>query len=199
MPLSPEQEARAEIDAQLTAAGWDVQDYRDIHIHSHLGVAVREYPLEWEEDGEPKRGFADYLLYVDGRALGVVEAKPAGHTLQGVVTQSKKYTEGLDELVPAWKRPLPFAYDSTGKVTQFTNGLDPDPRSREVFTFHRPEELHRIVGMPAQLRGRLQEMPPLQRGRLWDVQYEAIQNLEQSLAENRPRAVLQMATGSGKT
>lgn len=199
MSPTPEQVARAEIDAQLEAAGWDVQDTRDIHIHSSLGVAVREYPLAWEEDGSSKRGFADYLLYVDGRALGVVEAKPAGHTLEGVVIQSKKYTEGLDQFVPAWRRPLPFAYESTGTVTQFTNGLDPDPRSRETFTFHRPEELHRLVSMPMQLRGRLREMPPLTSGRLWDVQYEAIQNLEHSLAENRPRALVQMATGSGKT
>ena len=200
MPLTPEQRARDKIDRQLAAAGWVVQDHRDMDIHADSGVAVREYPLKWKEGGEAKSGFADYLLYVDGRAIGVVEAKPAGHTLQGVILQSKKYTEGLHQWVPAWGRPLPFAYESTGEVTQFTNGLDPDPRSREIFTFHRPEELLRLQGLePEQLRGMLRHLPKLDQGRLWRVQFKAIRNLEQSLAHGRPRSLIQMATGSGKT
>ena len=199
MPLTPEQLAREEIDRQLAEAGWEVQDYKTINLRSNLGVAVREYPLKWEEGAEIKRGFADYLLYVDSRALGVIEAKPAGHTLQGVLVQSGKYAEGLHPLVPAWERPLPFAYESTGQVTQFTNGLDPDPRSRELFTFHRPEELLRVVGLESQLRDRLRSMPPLPQGQLWPVQHEAILNLERSFAAARPRALIHMATGSGKT
>ncbi len=200
MLLNPEQLARQEIDRQLGAAGWEVQDHRDMDIHANSGVSVREYPLKWKEGGEAKSGFADYLLYVDGRAIGVIEAKPAGHTLQGVILQSQKYTEGLHQWVPAWRRPLPFAYESTGEVTQFTNGLDPDPRSRELFTFHRPEELFRLHRLePEQLRGMLRQMPELESGRLWLVQHEAVRNLEQSLAHARPRALIQMATGSGKT
>ena len=104
-------------------------------IHARLGVAVREYPLKWKEEEEDPTRSADYLLYAEGRAIGIIEAKPVGHTLEGVVIQSKRYTEGLDREVPAWHRPLPFAYESTGEVTQFTNGLDPHPRSREIFTF----------------------------------------------------------------
>ena len=164
-----------------------------------LGVAVREYGLLWEEHGQIHRRSADYLLYVDGKAIGVVEAKPAGYPLTGVETQSKRYTEGLPEGVPNYRLPLPFAYESTGKVTRFTNGLDPDHRSREIFTFHRPEELKRLVELGCQLRGNLREMPVLEPGRLWPVQREAITNLDRSLAENRPRALIQMATGSGKT
>lgn len=200
MPLTPEQQAREKIDGQLEACGWAVQDFASLNIHAARGVAVREYPLRWREGAEIRSGFADYLLYADGSAIGVIEAKPAGHTLEGVVVQSKRYTEGLDKHVPAKQRPLPFAYESTGEVTQFTNGLDPEPRSREIFTFHRPEELLRLQGLgPAQLRGMLREMPELPKGRLWDVQYEAIQELERSLAHARPRALIQMATGSGKT
>ncbi|MDE2982013.1 MAG: DEAD/DEAH box helicase family protein [Gemmatimonadota bacterium] len=200
MPLTPEQQAREEIDGQLEACGWTVQDFSSIDIHAGRGVAVREYPLKWEKGGEIKSGSADYLLYADGRAIGVIEAKPAGHTLEGVLPQSEKYTEGLDKRVPAWSRPLPFAYESTGKVTQFTNGLDPEPRSREIFTFHRPEELLRLRGLgEAQLRAQLRRMPGLPKGRLWDVQHEAIQELERSLAHGRQRALIQMATGSGKT
>ena len=134
-----------------------------------------------------------------GAALGVVEAKPEGHTLTGVETQSAKYTGGLPRNLPHYRLPLPFAYESTGVVTQFTNALDPYPRSREVFTFHRPEELRRLVGLEKQLRASLREMPPLDAERLWRVQVEAITNLERSLADNRPRALNQMATGSGKT
>ena len=160
-----------------------------MNIQAAPGVAVREFRLT--------TGSADYLLYVDGRAIGVVEAKPVGYPLSGVELQSDKYTKGLPEGVPNYSVPLPFAYESTGKITQFTNGLDPDPRSRDVFTFHRPEELKRLVELDRQLRGNLRDLPPLERGRLWGVQYDAIQSLERSLAANRPRALIQMATGSG--
>ncbi len=200
MPLTPEQRAREHIDGQLEACGWVVRDFASMNIHEARGVAVREFPLEWERDGVTKRGSADYLLYADGWAVGVVEAKPAGHTLQGVVVQSKRYTEGLDERVPAKYRPLPFAYEATGEVTQFTNQLDPDPRSREIFSFHRPEELLRLQDLGSgQLRRLLGKMPELRKGKLWSVQHEAIRNLEESLAHGRPRALIQMATGSGKT
>ncbi len=171
-----------------------------MNIHAGDGVAVREFPLKWREGAQIRTGFADYLLYVNGYAIGVVEAKPAGHTLQGVILQSQRYTEGLDKNVPAWYRPLPFAYESTGEVTQFTNGLDPDPLSREIFTFHRPGELLRLQDLgSAQLRRALRQMPGLPQGKLWPVQHEAIRNLERSLAHGRPRALIQMATGSGKT
>ena len=200
MPLTPEQQAREKIDEQLEACGWVVQDFTSMDIHAGPGVAVREFPLKWKEGAEIKSGSADYLLYADGWAIGVIEAKPAGHTLQGVVVQSKRYTEGLDKRVPARYRPLPFAYESTGEVTQFTNRLDPHPRSREIFTFHRPEELVRQEDLgKLQLRRSLRQMPELPQGRLWPVQHEAIRNLEQSLAHGRPRALIQMATGSGKT
>ena len=199
MPLTPEQLAREEIDEQLEACGWVVQDFASMNIHAGLGVAVREYPLRWKEGAKTCTGSADYLLYADGRAIGVVEAKPAGYSLRGVEPQSKQYTDGLPEGIPNYRLPLPFAYESTGKITHFTNGLDPDHRSREVFTFHRPEELKRLVELECQLRSNLCEMPVLEPGRLWPVQRDAITNLERSLAANRPRALIQMATGSGKT
>jgi type I restriction enzyme R subunit len=189
--LRPEEQARVTIDRMLTDSGWAVQDHRDMNISAAFGVAVREFPL--------KTGFADYMLYADARAIGVVEAKPLGHTLTGVEPQSDKYTLGLPDGLPHYKIPLPFTYESTGDVTQFTNHLEPDARSREVFTFHRPQELIRLVKLDAQVRAQLRQMPPLERGKLWQVQEEAVRNLEQSLAMNRPRALIQMATGSGKT
>src|SRR6516165_7605506 len=189
--MTPEQKSRQEIDRQLEQCGWVVQSYRDMNISEGLGVAVREFPL--------KSGQADYLLYADCKSLGVIEAKPEGHTLTGVETQSGKYLDGLPNGLPNFRLPLPFAYESTGTVTQFTNALDPDARSREVFTFHRPEELIRLATLDQQVRGLLRQMPPLNTQRLWRVQVESIQNLEASLADNRPRSLIQMATGSGKT
>jgi type I restriction enzyme R subunit len=188
---TPEQEARIEIDRQLEAAGWQVQDYQRMNLHAQRGVAVREFPL--------KTGFADYLLCADGKAIGAVEAKKAGTTLSGVHHQSQKYSLGLPDLPPAWRKPLPFLYESTGVETYFTNGLDSDPRSQRVFTFHRPETLAGWAGQPDTLRGRLRHLPPLMTEGLWPPQIEAITHLEQSLAADRPRALIQMATGSGKT
>jgi type I restriction enzyme, R subunit len=208
----PEASARQTIDRQLADAGWQVQDRAAANPHAALGVAIREFPL--------KGGPVDYGLYVGGAVAGAVEAKKEGWTLSGVELQSQRYSQGLPDTLPAYRRPLPFLYESTGKETQFTNLLDPDPRSREVFTFHRPEThlewlqqagyeqvrtLPNVAEQPAPydagatLRARLKTMPSLTTGDLWPPQVTAIENLERSLAEDRPRALIQMATGSGKT
>jgi type I restriction enzyme R subunit len=192
MSETPEQKARREIDADLTAAGWVVQDKEDLDLTAGRGIAVREFVMK------PGFGFADYLLYLDRKAAGAVEAKPEG-TLTGVEAQSAKYAAGLPENLPAYKRPLPFLFEANGSVTFFTNGLDPVPRSRQVFNFPRPETLAEWVAQPAQLRARLKELPELDETRLWKVQSQAIRNLEQSLGRADPRALIQMATGSGKT
>src|SRR5580704_6087740 len=132
---SPEENARENIDRQLNGAGWIVQSRDEANISAGRGVAIREFPM--------KAGFgeADYLLYADGRAVGVVEAKKEGSTLTGFETQTTKYSEGLPESLPAPRRPLPFLYQSTGKETRFTSLLEPEARSRRTFAFHRPETL----------------------------------------------------------
>lgn len=208
--------ARQNIDRALEASGWIVQDEDAANLSAGCGVAIREFPL--------KRGFgfADYLLCVDGKAVGVVEAKAEGTTLTGVEVQAERYSDGLRDYIPAPVRPLPFLYQSTGVETRFTNRLDPEPRSRRVFSFHQPETLAEWLGAvtdpvpdrrsilraaedpgryqaAATLRSRLQAMPPLQTSGLWPAQIRAVKNLERSLAEDRPRALIQMATGSGKT
>jgi type I restriction enzyme R subunit len=202
-----EDRAREGIDRLLAQAGWVVADVAQTNIHAARGVAIREFQL-------PGHGFADYLLYVDGKAAGVIEAKKVGVTLSGVETQSDKYTKGLPAGLPRWGNPLPFAYQSTGAETRFTNGLDPEPRSKQVFAFHKPDTLADWLGLvlnkAAEERGeygvkggtflhRLQHMPPLMEAGLWPAQVKAIHNLETSLAANKPRALIQMATGSGKT
>ena len=212
--MTPEQKARIQIDNLLEQAGWAVQDAGSVNLSAARGVAVREFGLK------PGHGTADYLLYVDGKAAGVVEAKPVGHTLTGVETQSGKYSDGLPDALPAHRKPLPFLYETTGSETHFTNLLDPEPRSRNVFAFHTPDALATWVGSESMtgqpslaavaepgaaylvarnLRQRLTEMPPLDAGALWSVQERAILNLEESLALAKPRALIQMATGSGKT
>ena len=189
--LTPEQQARVEIDRLLTAAGWHVQDYPSMNLHAGRGVAVREFPL--------RTGWADYLLVVDGRAIGAVEAKKAGTTLSGVHHQSLKYSQGLPDLPAAWHKPLPFLYESTGFETRFTDTLDPDPRSRAVYSFHRPATMAERIDRLPTLRHRLQTLPPLPTEGLWAPQIQAIAGLEASLAAGRQRALIQMATGSGKT
>lgn len=211
MPLTPEDKAREIIDSLLEQAGWYVCDLNYANIQAHCGVVIRNFPLK------SGHGFADYLFYVYGKAAGVIEAKKAGTTLTGVEIQSDKYKNGLPDDLPAWYRPLPFCYQSTGIETRFTNGLDPDPRSRNVFSFHKPETLEEwltedvpaaalqaaerfpIYGKPYTFYKRLQQMPSLIEEGLWSAQIKAIKNLEKSLFENRPRALIQMATGSGKT
>lgn len=198
MAEKPEQRARRKIDSMLDKAGWVVQDRSEANIAAGRGVAIREFPLK------PGNGFADYLLYVDGAAAGVIEAKKEGVALTGVELQSSKYSIGLPDDLPAPRRPLPFCYQSTGAETRFTNLLEPDARSRGVFAFHRPETLAdwlcKEMQSPAStVKARLRCMPPLLTDALWPAQIRAIRGLESSLAGGRPRSLIQMATGSGKT
>ncbi|MGE0680571.1 MAG: type I restriction-modification enzyme R subunit C-terminal domain-containing protein [Candidatus Binatia bacterium] len=228
MEQTPEQKARTAIDAMLQQAGWTVQNTAQVNLSAGRGVAIREFPLK------AGYGFADYLLYINGAAAGVIEAKKEGVTLTGVETQALRYSEGLPERLPAHIRPLPFCYQSTGTETRFTCGLDPEPRSRQVFSFHRPETLAIWLSPPEgrdtarrapttnqtahyapitglttvsevinsyglTLRHRLRRLPPLVTTGLWPAQITAVHNLEHSLANDRPRALIQMATGSGKT
>ncbi|MCC7137786.1 MAG: DEAD/DEAH box helicase family protein [Planctomycetes bacterium] len=220
----PEERARRNIDARLTESGWLVQDYEVRNIQAGPGVAVREFPLVGGH------GTADYLLFVDGRPAGVVEAKAVGHTLSGVEVQTDKYATGLPKSLSPVVRPLPFLYQSTGVETRFTNGLDPTPCSRAVFAFHRPETLSEwlaatpltvwargavpanavgegglpfgAAGRPSTFRSRLLALPPIapaEAARFWGAQKAAIEAIETSMRANRPRALLRMATGSGKT
>ena len=154
---APEARARQLIDRQLEFAGWILQHRDEFNRKAARGVAVREFPLP--------AGEADYLLFVDGKAAGAVEAKKSGTTLSGFAEQSEKYLTQLPEHLDVWADPLPFGYESTGIETQFRDLRDPKPRSRPVFAFHKPETLAEWLAQGATLRRRLQQMPPLvQRG-----------------------------------
>lgn len=198
--MKPEEHARQKIDAMLAQAGWTVQDRQRLNLNASLGVVIREFSV--------MTGAADYFLFVDGDAVGIIEAKKEGETLTGVEEQSFKYRTAVPDNLPAARIPLPFAYESTGIETQFTSDLDPIPRSRPLFSFHQPETLAEWLDQSPDgilseqndtLRSRLRRLPPFVTTGLRDCQIEAITKLERSLALNKPRALIQMATGSGKT
>jgi type I restriction enzyme, R subunit len=202
--LSAEARARLLIDGQLAASGWAVQGAKDLNLFASDGVAVREVVMA------PGHGRVDYLLYVERTVVGVIEAKPVGTTLSGVEWQSTMYATGL----PAQHRKrariigdrLPFVFEASGTETHFTNGYDPDPRSRRIFAFPNPSTLARISRdadahpQAPTWRAKVRAMPPLDIDRLRPAQIDAINNTERSLAEQHfDRSLVQMATGAGKT
>ncbi|MBI4167713.1 MAG: DEAD/DEAH box helicase family protein [Candidatus Aenigmarchaeota archaeon] len=192
----PESKARHElINPLLEAAGWDVQHYSSASPKSSKGVAVEFFQM-----GKGV-GEADYVLFVNGQAVGIIEAKKPGETLTGKETQSKRYSDGFPEDFEAIELPLPFIYESTGKETRFTNLWDPKPRSREVKAFHTPETFEDWIehGKDSNLRLKLSLNPVIDNKDLWPVQRKAIENTKESLALGKPKALIQMATGSGKT
>ncbi|MFF7748029.1 DEAD/DEAH box helicase family protein [Streptomyces sp. NPDC007971] len=202
-PLN-EVQARAKIDAMLVKAGWVIQDKADANPldERSKGVAVREFTVA--------TGRADYVLYVDGKIVGVIEAKREGTPLSGALAQNERYAAGVlkEHAMAVWRREEPFAfrYATTGTETYFVNRIDPEARSREVFTFHRPETLAAWMRYADEhpdaptFRAALRtSMPLLETHGLRMAQVEAITGLEGSLAADKPRALIQMATGAGKT
>ncbi|MDP2155495.1 MAG: response regulator, partial [Sulfuricella sp.] len=156
---NPEQKARDNIDALLRQAGWSVQHNKKIDLNAGLGQAVREYQTDV--------GPADYVLFVDKKAVGVIEAKKedVGHHITTVESQTEGYASARLKWVNN-QRPLPFLYESTVIITRFTDARDPKPRSREVFNFHRPETLKEWLAQGTSLRERLQHIPNLNPNRL---------------------------------
>jgi type I restriction enzyme, R subunit len=187
----PEDAARAEIDAKLSACGWAVQNKQEMNLSAGAGVAVREFATS--------EGPTDYALFVDQIFCGVVEAKPDGTTLSGFSEQAAGYLSGAPDYLPGGSNKRRFEYVSTGMETIFRDLADPEPRSRRVFTFHRPETLRFWLSQAATLRARLRQMPPLVTEGLRTCQIEAIDGLEESLAHDDPRALIQMTMGAGKT
>ena len=188
---NPEQIARDNIDKQLNACGWVIQSIKQVNLNAGIGVAVKEYLTDV--------GPADYVLFVDGKPCGVIEAKreEEAHRINVHEDQSEGYANA--KLKHLKNEPLPFVYISTGEVTRFTDFTDPKPRAREIFSFHKPETLRSWLKTDKSLRKRLNDLPVLPIEGLRDCQINAITKLETSFKENRPRALIQMATGSGKT
>ena len=202
--LAAEQRARVLIDRQLQAAGWVVQEQKSLNLFAGPGIAVREVVMA------PGHGRVDYLLYVEKLVVGVIEAKPEGTTLSGVEWQSAMYATGLPDAHRKRARTvdgrLPFVFEASGTETHFTNGFDPAPRARSLFSFPKPESLARLLrdaeADPERptWRAKVRHLPALDVAPLRPAQVEAIHGVERSLAEQRfSRSLVQMATGAGKT
>ena len=191
MNQNPEQLARDKIDSALVRCGWVIQNNNKINLKAAPGVAIREYRTDI--------GPADYVLFVDGQAVGIIEAKRAeeGVHLSFHETQSEAYSKASFKYIG--KKEIPFVYESTGELTRFTDFRDPQPRSRPVFSFHRPETFSDWLKNDKSLRAALLDIPALPTTGLRDCQITAINTLEQSFKDNKPKALIQMATGSGKT
>ena len=191
MNQNPEQKARDTIDSQLQASGWLVQDYKKINLQAGIGVAVREY--------QTAVGPADYVLFVEGKPVGIIEAKreEQGHILSTHEDQAEGYAAAKLKYLSNEK--LPFAYVSTGTITRITDFRDPKPRARTVFSFHRPETLRAWLKKDKSLRASLHNLNELPISGLRECQIKAITSLETSFKNNKSRALIQMATGSGKT
>ena len=202
--MTAEARARLLIDEQLKAAGWLVQDTRQLNLSAGQGIARREAVMA------AGHGRADYLLYLDRRVVGVIEAKPVGTPLSGVEWQSAMYASGLPAEVrlsaTTKQGRLPFVFEASGTETHFTNGYDPEPRARRLFNFPRPETLARMLRdadddpQNPTWRGKVRHLPALQSAPLRPAQITAITAIERSLAEQQfERSLVQMATGAGKT
>jgi type I restriction enzyme, R subunit len=190
--MTPETKARQLIDQKLEQAGWVIQDMQPLNLAAGVGVAVREYPTD--------SGPADYVLFVNRKAVGVIEAKKdsAGENITVIENQTERYaTANLQ-----WRKdhaPLRFLFEATGQIIRFTDNADPAPRSREIFHFFKPETLAARLAQTESLRRRLAEqMPALPERNLRDCQISAVTGLEKSLALNKPRTLVHMATGAGK-
>ena len=190
--MSPEEKARLAIDQKLEQSGWIIQDMKQLNLSAGLGVAVREFPTS--------TGEVDYALFIAGIPVGVAEAKrtESGENITTVEGQSARYA-GSTFMWITGEYTIRFAYEATDKLTRFTDYQDIKFRSRTVFSFHRPETLQALLNAPNTIRNNLKRLPPFDTAGFRDCQIRAISNLDRSFAENRPKALVQMATGAGKT
>ncbi len=190
--MSPEEKARLVIDQKLIQSDWVVQDLNELNPSAALGVAVREFPTS--------TGEVDYALFINGTPVGVAEAKrsESGENITTVEEQSVRYANSTFKWVKR-EYTIRFAYEATDKLTRFTDYQDIKCRSRTVFSFHRPETLWMLLNAQDTVRNNLKRLPPFDVTGFRDCQIRAINNLDHSFANNRPKALVQMATGAGKT
>ena len=190
--MTPEQKAREIIDKKLEQSGWIIQDAQKINLFAGLGVAVREFPTS--------TGPVDYALFLEGIPVGIVEAKrdDVGENITEVERQDSRYANSTFKWVQSDYR-IRFAYEATSILTRFTDYDDVKYRSRSVFSFHQPQELQRLLNEKQTIRNRMKQFPDFDTTGFRKCQITAIENLEQSFASNKPKALIQMATGAGKT
>lgn len=187
--MLPEEKARVKIDAMFEAAGWKVVD-RDEYTPTLSAAAIREGLLKLGRE-------ADYFLFVEGKAIGVLEAKRAEVDVasEKVSEQAEDYARNVPSCYQAWQKPLPFIYQSNGDETFFRDYRDKDGELQLINRIHTPRELCKMLGIDAPFAG----LPTLKKKGLRDCQYEAITELEASFRTGQNKALMVLATGSGKT
>lgn len=188
---NPEQIARDKIDNLLELAGWKIQSKSKIDFSAGIGIAVREYQTD--------AGPADYVLFVNHNPVGIIEAKREEEGVNLTVAEDQSVRYANAKLKYLNNEPLVYVYETTGTLTHFTDYSDPKPRYRTVFAFHKPETIAEWIRNGRSLRSRLRDFPELDTTDLRPAQIRAVTNLEESFKNNRPRALIQMATGAGKT
>ena len=187
--MTPEEKARVKIDQMFEDAGWKVVD-RDFYSPTITAAAIREGLLEGNHE-------ADYFLFINGKAVGVLEAKREEVDVASdiVCEQTIKYTRYVPQCYQAYLRPLPFIYQSNGVTTLFRDCRIEDSDYEDMNRIHTPKEMVKLLGIEDPYAG----LPTLQKKGLRDCQYDAISELENSFRSGQNRALMVLATGAGKT
>ena len=186
--MLPEEKAREIIDRQLKNAGWDVVS-RDEYI-SGSTCAVTEALMQGNKE-------SDYLLFVDDKAIGVVEAKRAENALDAdVEAQAEYYATHPQQWYGLWcPDRIPLVYLANGQKIRFKNLLNPDSEYTEISGMHSPKQMLKLI----QKTSAYGALPRIEKRGLRDCQYRAISALEQSIKNGKKRHLAVLATGSGKT
>ncbi len=187
--MTPEEKARVKIDQWLTEAGWKVINRDEFEANS-TAVAVREALTIGNKE-------ADYFLFINGKVVGVLEAKREEIDVAKYVVsdQVETYAKGVPSYYTAFQKPLPFLYKSNGKQFYFRDFREQDSVYEDIYAMHKPKRMAEMLGMEDSFAG----LPTLNRKGLRDCQYEAISELEKSFRSGQNRALMVLATGAGKT
>jgi type I restriction enzyme R subunit len=187
--MQPEEKARVKIDQMFADAGWRVVD-RDEYAPNMSAVAIREGLLSGNKE-------ADYFLFINGKAVGVLEAKreEIDVSSSSVAEQAIDYAKSVPNCYQAYSRPLPIIYRSNGHDVLFNDFRDPDAPAEVLNRIHTPKEICKLLG----IKDYYAQLPTLNKRGLRDCQYEAITALESSFRTGQNKALIVLATGAGKT
>ena len=187
--MTPEEKARQKIDQWFTDAGWEVIN-RDDYEPTCTAVAIREGLLKGNLE-------ADYFLFINGKAVGVLEAKrEETDAFSSIVCeQAALYARSVPNIYQTYQKPLPFIFTSNGKELYFCDFREQDHYFKQIMTIPTPHELVKKLGINDYFAG----LPTLRKKGLRDCQYEAITELEKSFRAGQNRALMVLATGAGKT
>lgn len=187
--MTPEEKARQKIDQWFAEAGWKVINREDYEPTS-TAVAIREGLLKGNLE-------ADYFLFINGKAVGVLEAKREDIDAHSdkVCAQAALYAKSVPHIYQTYQNPLPFIFTSNGKDLYFCDFRKQEQSFKQIMAIPTPYDLVKQLGISDYFAG----LPTLQKKGLRDCQYEAVTELEKSFRSGQNRALMVLATGAGKT